>query len=133
LPFLFTRLIATVTFQFVDGEGRFWRGWYSADDTEERIAQRAQRATRVNGALGWVSFWAGYEGIRTVVTYKRKEVTMRWFTDEDQEIKVTPVYLEDTPRPMLDRLGFKSAYHIVDIAGRRPSGNCSMSQFGNES
>jgi hypothetical protein len=43
-------MTATVTFQRPRLPDVFWQGWFSQDDTEERIIQKAQRVKQVVGS-----------------------------------------------------------------------------------
>jgi hypothetical protein len=108
-----------VAFRIVGQEDRTWHGGYVNDETEKLIIQRAQMAIRVNGLLRRLRFGTDQEGIRITMTDNRKEITMSYVEVESTEIKETRICCKDTTRPVLERLGFKSQYHIVDIAGRR--------------
>jgi hypothetical protein len=83
------------------------------EETEERIIQRAQRESRVAGSIRRVSFWADDEGIRIVMTNKRREVMMR-YTENDN-----PGILAVMMRKVMDRLGRKTGRYLVDTVGRR--------------
>jgi hypothetical protein len=53
------------------------------------------------------------------MTDARKSIPMQYKMGDETEIKETPIGWDGTPMRILDRLGLKSGYHIVDLIGRR--------------
>jgi hypothetical protein len=108
-------LRAYVTFQDQNQPEREWKGWYTEEDTEESIARRAQSALRILGNWRRLSYWRDHEGIKIVLTNRRKEVGLRYSLDDEPEIKEVVIYEDDTPGSVMSRPGKRDNYYVVDM------------------
>jgi hypothetical protein len=85
----------------------------------------SEGARNVLGILGcWrrLSYWRDCEGIRLVMTNRRKEVLMRYHTELDPTIKEVSFTEDDTPKMILAKLNLKDNFFITDSNGN-PFGN----------
>jgi hypothetical protein len=108
---------ASVTYQASDASEKEWRGWYTDDDTEDSLEKRTRTILGILGSWRRLSFWRDHEGVRIVMTNKRKEVELRYKTNENPEVKEMVIYEEDTPQSVIERSGRKGNVFVVDSMG----------------
>jgi ribonuclease HI len=121
---------AQVTFQ-LDGQPDFtWEGWFNKDDTEESILLRAKKEKNVRDAVRRRSFWADKEGIRLVVTNKRKTIPLKYTVEDVAEPEEVEISVSETPRSLLDRLRYTKNSSVIDDTGRRFHQADSLFTFG---
>jgi hypothetical protein len=118
-----------VTFQSPGQEDKFWRGWFSETDTEDQIIQRAKRAMQGFGTWRRLGFWADHDEIRIIMMNACREVTMRYTENDEPEEKKIQICWEDTPKRVLERLGHKTGWFMVDAAGCRFPDNDALYAF----
>jgi hypothetical protein len=70
-----------------------------------------------------------HEGIRIFMTNERREVGLKYRINDDPGIQETKVFFEDTPGLLLDRLGLKGNWHVVDREGRQFPDNDALYTF----
>jgi ribonuclease HI len=90
-------LRATVTYQASDAPEKVWNGWFSEEDTEESLETSARRVLGILGNWRRLLFWRDHEGVRIVMTNKRKETTLRYQDGSDPEVHEMKVSENDTP------------------------------------
>jgi hypothetical protein len=105
-----------------DAPEKEWRGWFTEEDREASLEQRARNVLGILGSWRRLSYWRDAEGIRLVMTNKRKEVTMRYHTELDPTIKEVSITEDDTPKMILAKLSLKDNFFITDSNGN-PFGN----------
>jgi hypothetical protein len=106
-----------VTYQSTDAPPKEWRGFFSEDETEEALDIRTRRVLGIVGSWRRLSFWRDHEGIRLVVTNKRKEVTLRYCIGEEEEVHEMIVGESDTPSQAIVRTGKQGNFYVTDING----------------
>jgi hypothetical protein len=112
---------ASVTYQVQAAPEKEWRGWFTEEDTEESLERRARNVLGILGSWRRLSFWRDHEGIRLVMTNKRKEVELRYMFEHDTEAKEVLISEDDTPKMITTKVGKKENFHVVDPRGN-PSG-----------
>jgi ribonuclease HI len=101
-----------------DAPEKEWRSWFTAEDTEYSIERRARNVLGILGCWIPLSYWRDANGIRMVMTNRRKEVMMRYCTEHDRTIKEVSISEDDTPASVLLKLRAESNFHITDDKGR---------------
>jgi hypothetical protein len=109
---------AQVVYQAYDAPERTWNGWFTEDDTEYSVERRARTSLEIVGAWRRRSHFRSEEGLRLVMTNRQKEITMRYSSGPDREIKEMRISESDTIRVILMRLKAKGNMHLTDEAGR---------------
>jgi hypothetical protein len=104
-------------YQAQDAPEKEWRGWFTDEDTEASLEQRARNVLGILGSWRRLSYWRDREGIRLVMTNRRKEVLLRYHTELDQTIKEVSITEDDTPKMILMKLNLKDNYFITDHNG----------------
>jgi hypothetical protein len=93
-----------VTFQ-LEGQPEFkWRGWYTENDTEMMIVEKAKAEKNVRDAVRRIYFWADKEGVRITVTKRRKSTKLRYIDEGNAEVQEEEIAIDETPKSFLERL-----------------------------
>jgi hypothetical protein len=105
---------AYVTFQDRSQPEKEWRCWFTDDDAEDSIERKARNALGIVGNRRRLAYWSDHEGIRLVMTNKRKEIELRNLLDEETEVHEISVCWEESPTSLLTKLGKRDNYFVVD-------------------
>jgi hypothetical protein len=106
-----------VIYQAHDAPEKEWRGFFTEDDTEDLIEKRARRVLGIIGCWRRQAYWRDENGIRLVMTNKKKEAIFRYHTELDRTIKEMRISEDDTPATIILKLKFGSNFHLVDSEG----------------
>jgi hypothetical protein len=105
---------AIVTYQPQDAPEKEWRGWFTGDDTEYSLERRARKELGMFGCWRRAAYWRDAEGIRLVMTNKRKQTTLRYLLDKETDPKEITIFEDDTPGTILARLKPGTNFFITD-------------------
>jgi hypothetical protein len=108
---------ATVTYQATDAPEKEWRGWHSDDDTEDMLEGIARRVLGIVGSWRRLSFWRDHEGVRIVMTNKRKEMTLRYTSGDDAEVHEMLIGENDTPPQAILKAWKQGNFYMLDSNG----------------
>jgi hypothetical protein len=103
-----------VVYQAHDAPEKEWRGFFTADDTEDSIEKRARGVLGIMGCWRRLAYWRDANGIRIAMTNRKKEVIMRYHTELDPTIKELPISEDETPATALLKLKVGQNFHLVD-------------------
>jgi hypothetical protein len=105
-------------YQAHDAPEKEWKSWFTAEDSEYSIEKRARSTLGIHGCWRRSSYWRDADGIRIMMTNRRKEIPMRYSAGADRETKEIPISEDDTPRAILLRLKAASNFYLADADGR---------------